>query len=96
MTNGTAENTVASVNGQVVMVKYKGGEQKIIVGPDATIRRYVPGTKDELKPGAHVSVVRPEKAPDGSLQTARDGHIGRVIASCAPLRSGGCAPDPGP
>jgi hypothetical protein len=35
MTNGTAENTVASVNGQVVMVKYKGGEQKIIIGPDA-------------------------------------------------------------
>ena len=28
-------------------------------------------TKDELKPGAHVLVVRPEKAPDGSLQTAR-------------------------
>jgi len=71
MTNGTAESTVASVNGQVVMVKYKGGEQKIIIGPDATIRRYVLGTKDELKPGAHVSVVRPEKAPDGSLQTAR-------------------------
>jgi hypothetical protein len=35
MTNGTADNTVASVNGQVVMVKYKGGEQKIIIGPDA-------------------------------------------------------------
>jgi hypothetical protein len=45
MTNGTADNSVASVNGQVVMVKYKGGEQKIIIGPDATIRRYVPGTK---------------------------------------------------
>ncbi len=71
MTNGTAENTVASVNGQVVMVKYKGGEQKIIIGSDATIRKYIPGTKDELKPGAHVSVVRPETAPDGSLQTAR-------------------------
>jgi len=70
MTNGTAAKTVESVNGQVVMVKYKGGEQKIIIGPDATIRRYVPGTKDELKPGAHVSVARPEKA-DGSLQTAR-------------------------
>jgi hypothetical protein len=27
MTNRTAENTVASVNGQVVMVKYKGGER---------------------------------------------------------------------
>jgi hypothetical protein len=34
-------------------------------------RKYVPGTKDELKPGALVSVFRPEKAPDGSLQTAR-------------------------
>jgi hypothetical protein len=71
MTNGTADNTVASVNGQVVIVKYKGGEQKIIIGPDAAIRRYVPGTNAELKPGVHVSVVRPEKAPDGSLQTAR-------------------------
>ncbi len=71
MTNGTADSTVASVDGQVVMVKYKGGEQKIIIGPDAKIRMYVPGTKDELKPGAHVSVFRPEKAPDGSLQTAR-------------------------
>ncbi len=71
MTNGTAENTVASVNGQAVMVKYKGGEQKIVIDPDATIRKYVPGTKDELKPGARVSVFRPEKAPDGSLQTAR-------------------------
>jgi hypothetical protein len=71
MTNGTADSTVASVNGQVVMVKYKGGEQKIIIGPDAKIRRYVPATRDQLKPGAHVSVFRPAKAPDGSLQTAR-------------------------
>lgn len=71
MTNGTANDMVSSVNGQVVMVKYKGGEQKIIIGPDAKIRAYVPGTTDELKPGAKVSVFRPEKAPDGSLQTAR-------------------------
>src|SRR5262249_24984132 len=42
MTNGTAENTVASANGQVVTVKYKGGEQKIIIGPDATIRSVSP------------------------------------------------------
>jgi hypothetical protein len=71
MTNGTAGDLVSSVNGQVVMVKYKGGEQKIIIGPDAKIRAYVPGTTDELKPGAKVSVFRPEKAPDGSLQTGR-------------------------
>jgi hypothetical protein len=71
MTNGTAGDLVSSVNGQVVLVKYKGGEQKIIIGPDAKIRAYVPGTTDELKPGANVSVFRPEKAPDGSLQTGR-------------------------
>jgi hypothetical protein len=34
MTNGTAGAPVTSVNGQVVMVKYKGGEQKIVIGPD--------------------------------------------------------------
>jgi len=71
MTNGTAGDLVSSVNGQVVMVKYKGGEQKIVIGPDAKIRMYVPGTRDQLKPGAQVSVFRPEKAPDGSLQSAR-------------------------
>ena len=71
MTNGTAGSIVSSVDGQVVMVKYKGGEQKIVIGSDAKIRMYVPGTKDQLKPGALVSVFRPEKAPDGALQTAR-------------------------
>ncbi|MGH6674283.1 MAG: hypothetical protein ACRECE_10540 [Xanthobacteraceae bacterium] len=71
MTNGTAGNPVASVNGQVVMVAYKGGEQKVIIGPDAKIRRYVAGTRQQLKPGTHVSVYNPAKAPDGTLRTAR-------------------------
>jgi hypothetical protein len=71
MTNGTADSTVTSVSGQVVTVKYKGGEQKIVIGPDAKIRMYVVGSKDELKPGAKVSVFRPEKGADGTLQTAR-------------------------
>jgi hypothetical protein len=71
MTNGTADSVVASVNGQVVMVKYQGGEQKIIIGPDAKIRMYVSGTADLLKPGARVAVFNPQKAPDGSVQTAR-------------------------
>jgi hypothetical protein len=71
MTNGTAGDLVSSVNGPAVMVKYKGGEQKIVIGPDAKIRIYVPASKDDLKPGAKVSVSRPEKAADGSLQTGR-------------------------
>src|SRR6202162_6666693 len=35
MTNGAVDQIVASVDGQVLMVKYKGGEQKIGVPPDA-------------------------------------------------------------
>lgn len=71
MTNGTVDATVAGVDGQVLTVKYKDGQQKIVVGPDAKIRAYVPGDKSELSIGAQVAIVRPEKAPDGSLQTSR-------------------------
>jgi len=71
MTNGTAGSPVESVNGQVVTVSYKGGQQKIVIGSDAKIRMYVVGTRDQLKPGARVAVFNPEKAPDGSLQAAR-------------------------
>lgn len=71
MTNGTVGNPVSSVNGQVVTVKYKSGEQKIVIGPDAKIRMYVAGSKDELKPGAKIAVYNPKKEPDGSLQVAR-------------------------
>ena len=35
MTNGAVAETVAGVDGEVLTVKYKGGEQKIVVPPDA-------------------------------------------------------------
>jgi hypothetical protein len=76
MTNATVDTTVASVDGQVVTVKYKDGEKKIIIGKDAVIRAYVVGDKSELKPGAHIAIVRADKMPDGTLQTARI-NVGR-------------------
>jgi hypothetical protein len=76
MTNGTVDTTVEGVNGRVLTVKYKDGQQKIIVGPDAAIRSYVDGDKSELKPGAHIAIVRADKMPDGTLQTGRI-NIGR-------------------
>ena len=76
MTNGTVDQTVASVDGQVVMVRYKDGEKKIIVPPDAIIRAYVAGDKNELKPGAHIAIVRALKKPDGALETDRV-NVGR-------------------
>jgi hypothetical protein len=76
MTNATVDTTVQSVQGQVLTVKYKGGTQKIIIGPDATIMAYVVGDRSELKPGAHVAINSAIKTADGSLETARV-NIGR-------------------
>jgi hypothetical protein len=45
MTNGTVNETVASVDGPVLTVKYKGGEKKIVVSSDATILGYSPGDR---------------------------------------------------
>jgi hypothetical protein len=75
MTNATVDTTVSSVDGQNIMLKYKDGEKKIVIGPDAVIRKYVAGDKNELKPGAHVGI-NANKQPDGSLQTARV-NVGR-------------------
>jgi hypothetical protein len=76
MTNGTVDQTVAGVDGRVVIVKYKDGEKKIIVPPDARILAYQAGDKSELKPGAHIAIVRAIKKPDGSLETNRV-NVGR-------------------
>ena len=76
MTNGAVEQTVAGVSGPVVTVKYKGGEQKIVVPPETTILAYSVGDRSELRPGAHVAIVRALKKPDGVLETDRV-NVGR-------------------
>jgi hypothetical protein len=75
MTNATVDTTVSGVDGQNIMVKYKDGEKKIVIGSDAVIRKYVAGDKSELKPGANVGI-NATKQPDGSLQTVRV-NVGR-------------------
>ena len=80
MTNATVDTTVASVDGQVVMLKYKDGEKKIVIGPDAQIIYNVVGDKADLKAGASVVIVGATKAPDGSYSAARvnvgrDGYV---------------------
>jgi hypothetical protein len=76
MTNATVDTTVTSVDGQVVMVKYKDGEKKILIAPDAIIRAYVVGSRDELKPGAHIAIRRALKKPDGTYEADRV-NVGR-------------------
>jgi hypothetical protein len=76
MTNATVDTTVAGVDGQMLTVKYKDGEKKVIVPPEAVIRRYVVGEKSELKPGASVLITAATKKPDGTLETGRV-YVGR-------------------
>jgi hypothetical protein len=76
MTNATVDTTVTSVEGQVLTVKYKGGTQKIVIGPDANIASNIPGTINDLKPGTNITIPAAETAADGSLETARV-NIGR-------------------
>ncbi len=76
MTNATVATTVAGVDGQVLSVKYRDGEKKIIVPPDATILRYEVGSRSELKPGANIAIISAVKNADGNLQTTRI-NVGR-------------------
>jgi hypothetical protein len=76
MTNGTVNPTVESVDGSTVMIKYKDGEQKVVIPSDATILAYAVGDTGELKPGAQVAIVRAVKKPDGSLEANRV-NVGR-------------------
>ncbi len=75
MTNGTVDTAVVSVDGQVLTVKYKDGEKKIIVPPEASVVRYTDSDRSELKPGALVALSSLPQ-PDGSFETLRV-NVGR-------------------
>jgi hypothetical protein len=71
MTNANVEQTVAGVDGQLLSVKYKDGEKKLLVTPETTVVTYVAGDKNDLKPGTKIFVGAAKKQADGSLQTPR-------------------------
>jgi hypothetical protein len=79
MTNGTVEQSAASSDGQVLTLKYKDGEKKIVVPSDTPIVVYVPGEISELKAGAPIFISAATKQPDGTLKTPRV-NIGRGVA----------------
>jgi hypothetical protein len=78
MTNGTVDASVDNVSGSTVTLKYKEGEKKIDVTAETAIVTYVPGSKDELKPGAKIYIPAATKQEDGSLMAARI-NVGRGI-----------------
>ena len=71
MTNANVEQTVAGVDGQLLSVKYKDGEKKLLVTPETVVVTYVAGDKADLKPGTKIFVGAAKKQADGTLQTPR-------------------------
>jgi hypothetical protein len=80
MTNGTVGATVAGVDGPVVTIKYKDGEQKIVVTPNVPIVRYEIADMSAITPGAPFSVTAAIPRPDGGFDVNRI-NVGRGGAS---------------
>jgi hypothetical protein len=76
MTNATVAETVKSVEGHVVTVKYKDGEKRIVIPPETPILAYSVGERGELKPGAAVAITRAKRKLDGTWEADRI-NVGR-------------------
>jgi hypothetical protein len=70
MTNATVAQMVKGVQGDEITLKYKDGEKKIVVAPETVIVAFVPGGKDELKPGAKIFIGAAARKDDGTLEAA--------------------------
>jgi hypothetical protein len=71
MTNANVEASIAGVEGQVLTMKYPGGEKKLIVTPDTPVVRYDSGgNAGEVKAGASVNIVA-IRQPNGTLMIQR-------------------------
>jgi Domain of unknown function (DUF5666) len=51
MTNANITNAAQTSGGNELTLKYKGGEQQILVTPETEIVSFVPGSRADLKPG---------------------------------------------
>src|SRR5260370_36911545 len=61
MTNATVAETAKGTDGQNILVKYKDGEQKVVVPPDTPIVTFLAGAKSEPKPAAKITSCGPTK-----------------------------------
>ena len=70
MTNANVETVedvaVQNVRGRMLLLKYKGGEIKVLVPPDTVVVKRVVGDSTWLKPGAELSITA-NRADDGAM-----------------------------
>lgn len=70
MTNATVDESVAGNDGHTLLVKYKGGEKKVVVPDQTPVVTFVSGDKNDLKPGAKL-IAFVKQLPDGSFDANR-------------------------
>jgi hypothetical protein len=70
MTNATVESVVQQVDGPLLILRYRGGEVRVVVPAEAPVVRFVPGSRELLRPGAAVSLSAVEAA-DGAVSASR-------------------------
>ena len=70
MTNANIENIAQASGGNELTMKYKDGEQKILVTPETEYYTFGPGTRDDLKPGATI-FTGARVGDDGKFMTNR-------------------------
>src|SRR5262245_58185971 len=76
MTNGTVGRSVAVNDGHAMTLTYKEGEKQIVITPGIPIVSYVIGSREDLRPGAHITITAAVPKPDGTLETPRV-NVGR-------------------
>ena len=70
MTNANIAAAAQASGGNEITLKYKDGEQKVLVTPDTEVVTFVPGSRADLKPGETIfSGARVEG--DGKFMTGR-------------------------
>jgi hypothetical protein len=69
MTNATMESSAQVSGGNELTLKYKDGEQKILVTPETEFFTFVPGGRADLKPGE--TIFTGARNEDGKLVTQR-------------------------
>lgn len=68
MINATVDSQVKAVDGQTLTVKYKDGEQKVLVTPATEITAATKKSAADLKSGQKILVMAAKKLPDGTLE----------------------------
>jgi hypothetical protein len=78
MTNAYLTSVVKEKDGEILTVKYKDGEKKVIVTPQTVIAAAAPAKKEEIKAGTPIIIFGWDKQPDGSV-LAKTLYLGRTV-----------------